>query len=433
MSKHTHEFRDPVHDFITVSTDERNVIDSRGFQRLRHIHQLGLTLLLYPGATHGRFEHSLGVMDVAARIFDVLSGKRRADLAALFPPDDQLRYWREVVRMGALCHDLGHMPFSHSAEELLPDGYHHEQLSVDVIRSEEMRRIWDAMTPPLRPDDVAKVAVGPEKWPGGAADYSPWIRLMSAIVTDDAFGADRIDYLLRDSLHAGVAYGKFDHHRLLGTLKILTSHTDRETPVIGIELGGIHAAEALQQARYSMFSQLYLHRVRRAYDLHLKEFLAEWLDGGRYSVDLERHLTMTDNDVFVAIHAAAVNGTRGHGPARRIVNREHYRVLYRRRAEDLKVNLNPEAVIFDAARAHFGEENVRLDPYRQKSRAVDFSVERNGGEIVSSLQESEILNQIPGAAAGYVFIVPELREQATKWLEKNHEAILVAVPPGEEA
>jgi HD superfamily phosphohydrolase len=71
--KHTHEFRDPIHNFVSVRTDERKVIDSRPFQRLRHIHQLALTYLLYPGATHKRFEHSLGVMHLATEIFDVVT------------------------------------------------------------------------------------------------------------------------------------------------------------------------------------------------------------------------------------------------------------------------------------------------------------------------------------------------------------------------
>src|SRR5712691_11793110 len=77
--KYTHEFRDPIHTFISVRTDERRVIDSRPFQRLRHIHQLALTYLVYPGATHKRFEHSLGVMHLASRIFDVVTAPENLD------------------------------------------------------------------------------------------------------------------------------------------------------------------------------------------------------------------------------------------------------------------------------------------------------------------------------------------------------------------
>ncbi len=72
MVKHFHEIRDPIHVFIRLSTDERNIVDTTPFQRLRHIHQLALTYLVYPGATHKRFEHSLGVMELASRVFDVI-------------------------------------------------------------------------------------------------------------------------------------------------------------------------------------------------------------------------------------------------------------------------------------------------------------------------------------------------------------------------
>src|ERR1051325_2025640 len=234
LPKYEHEIRDPIHVFVRVSSDERRVIDSRAFQRLRDIHQLALTYLVYPGATHRRFEHCLGVMDLAGRVFDVITRQdhRRNDVREFFPPDDKLSYWRTVVRMGALCHDLGHMPFSHGAEELLPSGYHHEQLSVDVILSDEMQQIWSDI--PLKANDVAKVAVGVKKWPGPASDFSPWDELMTEIVTGDAFGVDRIDYLLRDSLHAGVAYGRFDHYRLIDTLRVLRS-PESNKPVIGIE------------------------------------------------------------------------------------------------------------------------------------------------------------------------------------------------------
>jgi len=275
----------------------------------------------------------------------------------------------------------------------------------------------------VRAEDVAKVAVGPSKWRGGSEDFSPWTKLMTDIVTGDAFGVDRIDYLLRDSLHAGVGYGRFDHYRLIDTLRVLPGAADR--PVIGIERGGIHAAEALQQARYFMFTQLYLHRVRRAYDKHLVDFLSAWLPGHKYPINIASHLALMDNEVLSAIHkAAAAPGLPGHDAARRIVCRQHFRVLYESRAEDLQKTLHPEAAIYAAAAAEFGPEDVRLDTYRQGSQPVEFAVLREDGQVVSSLQESEILNHIPRAAVAYVFVVPERRAEADKWLKSNQESIL---------
>ncbi|MEO8380190.1 MAG: HD domain-containing protein, partial [Acidobacteriota bacterium] len=354
--KYEHEIRDPIHTFIRVSSDERRVIDSRAFQRLRDIHQLALTYMVYPGATHRRFEHCLGVMDLAGRVFDVIVRQdHRADaVRQYFPPDDKLGYWRTVVRMGALCHDLGHMPFSHGAEELLPAGYHHEQLSVDVILSPEMRKIWSDM--PLKETDVAKVAVGLKKWPGPASDFSPWDELMTEIVTGDAFGVDRIDYLLRDSHHAGVAYGRFDHYRLIDTLRILPSADPDKPgkPVIGIERGGLHAAEGLQLARYFMFEQLYFHRVRRALDVHLKEFLRAFLPDGTYPIGVEAHLALTDNEILAAMRKASEDpNAPGHDAARRIMKRLFYRVLYMPSAEDLTKAADPIRAVFRAAREQF--------------------------------------------------------------------------------
>src|SRR5262245_61839686 len=100
--KHSHEFRDPIHTFISVRTDERRVIDSRPFQRLRNVHQLAMTYLVYPGTTHKRFEHCLGVMDLASRIFDVVTDTENIfheGVREIIPDAEAKRYWRSVLRM----------------------------------------------------------------------------------------------------------------------------------------------------------------------------------------------------------------------------------------------------------------------------------------------------------------------------------------------
>lgn len=198
--KYTHEFRDPIHAFISLRTDERKVIDSRPFQRLRHIHQLALTYLVYPGTTHKRFEHSLGVMEFASRIFDVVTNPANiADesVRTILPDEESRQYWKSALRMAALCHDLGHLPFSHASEiDLLPEGYDHERLTKDIIYSPEMQAIWTAMTPPLRVDDIVKLAVGAKK--ADPLELNTWETILAEIIIGDAFGADRTDYLLRD-------------------------------------------------------------------------------------------------------------------------------------------------------------------------------------------------------------------------------------------
>ena len=151
MVKQFHEIRDPIHAFVRLSTDERDVLNSRPFQRLRDVHQLALTYLVYPGATHRRFEHSLGVMELASRIFDVVTspGNVSDDVRDQLPElvDDRLwTYWRQVVRMAALLHDVGHLPFSHAAEkELLPEGWAHEHLTRAMILDDGVGDILDGM------------------------------------------------------------------------------------------------------------------------------------------------------------------------------------------------------------------------------------------------------------------------------------------------
>jgi len=428
VAKHQHEIRDPIHNFVRVSADEVAAINSRPFQRLRNIHQLALTYLVYPGATHRRFEHSLGVMELAGRVFDVITDERNRhpDVVDLFPDGETLVAWRKNVRLAALFHDLGHLPFSHAAEEqLLPDGKHHEWLTVEVLRSDEMRGILKGMMPSPDPDLVAKIAIGPEKWGkwfGKATDFSEWDLLMTAIVTGDAFGVDRMDYLLRDSHHAGVAYGRFDHYRLIDTLRILP-HPTLERPMIGIEKGGIHAAEALQLARQFMFLQLYYHHVRLAYDIHLSEFIVQWLKN--YPTDVEGHLRLTDNEVLSAIATAALDKSQpGHDPARRIAGRGHFRKIYERNALDQRVDPNAVARVAAALRRQFGDAAVREKAIPPKEQDIDFPVLLDGGEISTSRAESTIYAEFKPAAVGVVLIDPDRKKDAKKWLTENKKKIL---------
>jgi HD superfamily phosphohydrolase len=142
-------------------------------------------------------------------------------------------------------------------------------------------------------EDVVKLALGRKELPD--ADFTPWETILAEIIVGDAFGVDRMDYLLRDSHHAGVAYGKFDQYRLIDTLRILPrapsdAYDEGEVGfALGVEEGGLQSAEALMLARYFMYSQVYFHPIRRIYDLHLKDFLIEWLGDDGYPTDTERH------------------------------------------------------------------------------------------------------------------------------------------------
>jgi len=427
MAKRIHEIRDPIHNFIRLDSGERNVLDSRPFQRLRYIHQLALTYLVYPGATHRRFEHSLGVMELAGRVYDIVTepDNIHESISTIVPPHDSYdhQYWRRVLRMAALCHDMGHLPFSHAAEkDLLPDGWDHERLTIDIIQSCEMESIWKDLK--IQPDDVAKLAVGPKKYKD--ATFSDWEILLSEIIVGDAFGVDRMDYLLRDSHHAGVAYGKFDYYRLIDTIRILPrEYEDSTEPTLGIEEGGLHSAESMLLARYFMYMQLYFHHVRRIYDIHLKDFLKAWLSDGYLPVALDDHLQLTDNEVTAELQKAARDEKHpGHDPARRIVNREHFRLLYHRNPDDLRKNPDAAEAIFDAACNKFGRETVRYDSYEQKRSVLDFPILDNDGRIVSSQAKSVTLKNVPIVAVDYIFISPKYRKNAEDWLKQNREIII---------
>ena len=429
MAKFIHEIRDPVHQFVRFDDHERRVIDSPPVQRLRHIHQLATTYLVYPGATHRRFEHSLGVMELAGRVFDVITHPENVHPAisnAIPEMRDTkwLPYWRQILRMAALCHDLGHIPFSHAAEhELLPEGWSHEQLSVALIRSDWMRDAWRHGVPAMDAELIAKIAVGQKKLSGET--FSTWEAILSEIVVSDAFGVDRMDYLLRDSLHCGVAYGRFDHYRLIDTLRVLPRGDGSEEPTLGIEEGGLHSAESLLLARYFMFSQVYFHRVRRAYDVHLKDFLRAWLPGGLYDVDLAAHLAMTDVQVTAGIaDAASDEDSPAHDPARRLMNREHFRVLWSRNSADLEKNPSSGQLVFDAVRARFGDATVRCDRLPPVGAAIDFPVKMNDGRISLAGAESSVINTIPDAAFDYVFIDPDWEDEAGRWLAKERDSII---------
>jgi HD superfamily phosphohydrolase len=454
------EIRDPLHVFVRLAAEERRIIDTRPFQRLRHIQQLALTSRVYPGATHSRFEHSLGVMELASRIFDVVCDPvNLTDEGREVVPDDrdELGYWRRVLRAAALFHDVGHLPFSHSSEVLLPEGFdNHEQFSFDHIMSEPMGDVWMATTPPLRARDVAVIAVEPEDVPAAQLLLSghprrAWLDILREIITHSAFGADRMDYLLRDSLHAGVAYGRFDHFRLIDTLRILpppaqgeqeqaTGERSRE-PNLGITKGGLQAAEALLLARYSMFTQVYFHRVRRVFDVHLADFLASWLPGGTFSPELEDHLNMTDVEVLAAIAAASRSQSRTklsrerRELACRLCDRTAmFKLLYERTTEDVRINADAAELLATAAIKQFGADNIRYDPGGKGSGRVVFSVRERDGNVESSTGLSEVLRNVPASRYEYVFVHPAKLQEARTWLaDKKRELLEEALDTPEEA
>ena len=273
-----HYIRDPVHGFITYDDWELEIINHPAFQRLRRIRQLALTELVYPGATHTRFEHALGTMHVATQMFDSIVLRQRNYLCGERGYDEAgIKRDRQIVRLAALLHDVGHSPFSHSGELLFPINpdngrkYHHEDYSARIIASvfqEAIENHPGNANYEIKAIDVADLISGIP------TVQSPALvrRLIWRPLVTSQLDADRCDYLLRDSLHAGVSYGKYDLDRILATLSMGLG--EDEDPVVAIEEGGWHAAEGLIIARYMMFTQVYFHRTRQALDYHIEQVLS---------------------------------------------------------------------------------------------------------------------------------------------------------------
>ena len=394
-----------------------------------------MSYLVYPGATHKRFEHSLGVMELAGRVFDVVTAQHNvhpSTQSILNLTAREREYWRAVLRMAALCHDIGHLPFSHAAEEeLLPEGVTHETLTAQIIQGETMSEVWDSMTPPLNSKHIAKVAVGRKHMKD--QEFSDWETLLSEIISGEALGVDRMDYLLRDSHHAGVAYGKFDHYRLIDTMRVLPSAPSLHQPEqsteldaeLGIESGGIHASEGLLLARYFMFMQVYYHSVRLAYDLHLQEFLQVWLDGAQVPIDEDGLPSLTDVQVLAAISEAARKPSApGHEHASRIIGRYHFKPVYTLTPEDAERFRDPLTALADACTTQFGAGNVRKCSHTQSAPTTDFPVTDSWDKVSPSHTLSTPLKQIPLASVGYILAEPTLADNIQTWLECERDSIL---------
>lgn len=317
-----YRIRCPVHGFIVFSEQERLIIDHRYLQRLRHVHQLGLTMLLFPGASHSRFEHSLGVMEAATRVFDHLIARHGDRLReALFGCADlreaPLIRTRQLLRLAALTHDVGHPCFSHGTEAVLCPGGHHERLTIWALRESDLGERIDRAYWPGCAARVAQLLTG--------ESLEPDLRWLRGIISSQ-LDADRTDYLRRDSHHCGVEYGIFDAERLIACLELADAEGG------GLELAlardGLHTYEALILARYQMTTQIYHHRVRRVYDHYLRQWL---LASGAAGQGPESVLASNDCLVLAALYrdhddpAAPPERRRW---ASRVITRQHHRVVF---------------------------------------------------------------------------------------------------------
>ena len=419
---------DSVHGFIRLDAPEKALIDALPFQRLHYIRQLGISYLVYPGATHTRFEHSLGVMELATRVYHNICKTVRPDVFHLVPRKGSVEYhyWRRVLRFASLCHDLGHLPFSHVAENDFLPKTGHELWTKKIIESAFLKPIFDQVAKDtgiteLFPErnftsDVAKIAVGEKKWMQFEGEgFSPWERVISEILTGNFFGADRIDYLLRDSKSTGVAYGLFDYQQLIEMIRVLPSLQNEEELALGINENGMESCEALLLARHFMHRRVYQYSTVKAYNFHLRRFMVKILDSQDFST-VESFLFHTDTEVITELYKAFRDKKHpGCEDAKRIIQRKS-----RFKALALSFEIPEEDLLQIRSDEKIPEMSMSWElntPLIQKE-ALAFPVSRRHLKTQSAKDISDLLSSFAAKQSSWIYIAPDYEMPLTEALEK---------------
>ncbi len=338
------EIRDPIHGAISLSAAERAVVDTPWVQRLRTIRQTGFSHLPFPGATHTRYAHSLGAMHLAGLAFDrVYQGfdfggtERRASL-------------RAALRVAALCHDLGHSPFSHCTEFAMPPVRSlalewvgalpdrratHEDFTLAILQHPALARVVAAnfsfTTRHVAALVMGEVAVGDGFFvDGNGLDHR---RLLSQIVSSE-LDVDRLDYLVRDSYYTGARYGQVDVPWLVSHLR---PHPIDGVMRLALDRAAIYAFDDFMIARHHMFLMVYFHHKSVSYEEMLKRHVLAPENTWSIPSDLDAWPWL--DDVSLEMHLR-----RRETPwAARIVDRDPYRRVLERHGTPDEVALEAEA------------------------------------------------------------------------------------------
>ena len=269
MKKSYLDIIDPIHDFIRVYNSELKIIDSPIFQRLRRIKQLSGAHLIYPGAQHTRFEHSLGVMHIASMASNSL--KEKGILKSHDIRD---------IRLAALLHDIGQGPFSHLFEEVLEkrQKISHEDIGKKIILKTE---IGDSISKSgFDKRFICKLAFGDSKF-----------QFMNELISG-ALSADIMDYLLRDGYFTGAEHAKIDHNRLTYSLDVFKDQ-------LALDKSALVNFETMMISRYQMFKAVYFHKTVRAGEVMLLEAMdLARNELGLTSMNVDEFVKLTDDSIL---------------------------------------------------------------------------------------------------------------------------------------
>jgi len=366
MSK---EFSDPIHELIKANDCEIRIIDSYPLQRLRFISQLGIAYLVFPSAQHSRFEHSLGTMELAGRIYNSLGLK------------DEKLY--KIARLAGLLHDIGHTPFSHTTEVLLGDKSH-ESIGERVLFEEGIADILKNCGYSL--EDIQLIVElafrKGERFP--------------KIITGE-FGADRMDYLRRDAYFCGTSYGFFDYRRLLENMLFIEGKKC-------VHISALRALESFILGRYFMYSQVYFHKVVRILNIHLEEVIQDFLERGLLSQkDFYRK---TDSHI---IHLML--DRYREEKVRRVFAREHYRQVFSTSSEEHFEFVKKRLL------EKYEEDLLRFD--RASKRVLDEDIPIwNGNELLSLREVSPIVASLEDIRLYRIYAHPRYKEEVREYVRK---------------
>jgi len=264
--------RDPLWNNIRLDPLAQRLVDTPAFQRLRYVRQLGLAFLVYPGATHTRFEHALGTYLLARRALTLLEDRGVLETTE----SDECR----VVGTAGLLHDIGHYPFSHALEEI--GAIHHEEVARPLVTRGAIADILRRELGDDAPERVMELIRGKSD--------SPLQRLISG-----SLDLDKIEYLTRDAFMCGVRYGDIDADRLLNSLTLLDDPVTGKRAV-GLVEKGLSALESLLFAKYQMYRNVYWHHAVRSATAMYKRLVDDAVNAG--SLDAEALATFTDEGLL---------------------------------------------------------------------------------------------------------------------------------------
>ncbi|MEM3840423.1 MAG: HD domain-containing protein [Candidatus Bathyarchaeia archaeon] len=236
------EIKDPVHGYVYITEEEKEIIDSYPVQRLRRLRQLAGAEYVYPGANHTRFEHSIGVMYLAGKVAE------NPNISQLIGEEEA-----EAVRIAGLLHDVGHGPFSHVFEHLLTKKLNktHEDITAWIIKNSELKDVLANFG--YKAEDIAELAVGSLSIRGKA--------FLNQIIRS-SIDVDKLDFVVRDTYHTGAEYGFVDVFRLIHTFDVLDGN-------LAVDVGALSTLESFIIARIESFKSIYFHRVGRAAQIML--------------------------------------------------------------------------------------------------------------------------------------------------------------------